>query len=169
MTDCKGLVGNELDKCRNLNRSEGFSLPSGRIIGLVTLLFGVILLWQPKLIVWLLGGLLILIGVIYVISKKTIILPAICVISGIVIIMYPNFLQWAILVIAMLMGFVIAFQEPKTKTKQGIGFAVAVIGAMLFLIPTLLGTLVGVVLILAGCIFLVGGDFADFGWKKWTG
>jgi len=172
MSKCDGLAGDELAKCRNLKSDmSGWTV---RLIGLIALLFGIAVIWQPKYIVWLLGGLMILMGVVILFTQKTYLIPIVLLVAGGGILFYPAFLLYAILIIALVLGFVIAFQEPRTPTKTGIGIGVAVLGILIWALPNLMGTILGIALVFFGIILLVGGNIGEVPvvggeWKRLRG
>jgi hypothetical protein len=159
MGKCDGLAGDELAKCRNIKSDMGgWTI---RLIGVIALLFGILVIWQPQYIVWLLGGLMILIGVLILFSQKTYLIPIVLLVAGGGILFYPAFLLYAVLIIALVLGFVIAFQEPRTTTKTGIGIGVAVLGVITWALPNLMGTILGIALVFFGIILLVGGNIGE--------
>ena len=172
MSKCEGLAGEELTKCRNMKSDmSGWAM---RLIGVIALLFGIAVIWQPSYIVWLLGGLMITVGILILVTQRTYLLPIVLLVAGGGILFYPSFLMYAILVIALVVGFIIAFQEPRTPTKMGIGLGIAVIGLLIWVMPNLMGTILGIGLIFAGVILLVGGNIGEVPvvggeWKRLRG
>lgn len=169
---CEGLTGEELRKCKSIHSDS--PVWATRLIGLLALLFGVLIIWQPSFIVWLLGGLLIMAGLLVLITQKTYLLPIIMIIAGGGILLYPSFLLYVILVMALVIGFVVALQEPRTPTKTGLGIAVAVMGLLIWLMPSLMATLIGISLIFVGIVVLVGGNIGEIPiaggeWKRLRG
>jgi hypothetical protein len=136
-------------------QGAGQSIP--RWMGGIAVVFGLLVLWQPLYLSWILGGLLIIIGLVGLLLKKTVIIPVIMLVIGAVIIFLPSLIIWTVALAFIVIGLVFGLMRTGNKLRQGIGLTGALVGLLIIVMPSLLGLIAGIALIGLGFVILVGG------------
>jgi hypothetical protein len=134
-----------------------FTEISGLIGGMVALAAGIIIMFFPRILNYLIGTFMIVAGIGWIIGARP--LPgAISILFGLIVLIFPKILNYLVGIYLLLLGFWWIFAVSGSLLP---GIITLVFGAVVMIFPTIINYLFGIYLILAG-ILAIGRHYGWF-------
>lgn len=129
-------------------------------VGVLAILIGLGVIFMPTYLMVLLGLYLLIVGLLLLLSKKALLISAVLIVVGAGVIYFASQIIYMVALFMVVFGLFIALLQP-AKGNRAVGLAIALFGALSFILPAFLSTIVGVILIIGGLYLVLGGEVKE--------